>query len=110
VWDEHALARAVGENPALQRRLLERFLCSAKEHVGQIGAAGLAQGIKTVVEQAHMLKSAARSVGAMQLADLCQAMEDAGKTGDVAACLGFAHAVEPAFSAAKQIIQVNFPD
>jgi CheY-like chemotaxis protein/HPt (histidine-containing phosphotransfer) domain-containing protein len=110
LWDERALDRAVGEDPALQRRLLERFLRSASEHIGLIEAASQARAIKTVADQAHILKSAARSVGAMQLADLCQAMEDAGTAGDAAVCLGFVHALEPAFAAATLAIQEYFPD
>ncbi len=110
LWDAQALARAVGTNPVLHRRLLERFLHSGNEQLGLMEAAGRAGAIKTVAEQAHILKSAARSVGAMQLADLCQLMEDAGQAGDAAACLGLSRTLGPAFAAATQAIQNTLRD
>ena len=37
---------------------------------------------EAVAAAAHKLKSSSRSVGAMQMADLCEALEEAGRSDD----------------------------
>jgi signal transduction histidine kinase/HPt (histidine-containing phosphotransfer) domain-containing protein/ActR/RegA family two-component response regulator len=86
VFDAGMLRRMVGDNPQLHRRLREKFQINARAQLGHIRDA-VAQGHATAAGSvAHALKSAARSVGAMQLGDLCQEIEIAGKANDLAAC------------------------
>jgi HPt (histidine-containing phosphotransfer) domain-containing protein len=66
----------------MHRRLLEKFLLSAKEQVAHIVAAAAIEESTTVGSVAHALKSAARTVGALQLGELCEALETAGRAGD----------------------------
>jgi HPt (histidine-containing phosphotransfer) domain-containing protein len=72
----------VGDNPAMQRRLLEKFLVNAQTQVTDIGRAAEADEWATVSSLAHTLKSAARSVGALRLGELGEALETAGQAGD----------------------------
>ena len=85
IWDATTLPRLIGDDPLMQRRLLQRFLLSAEEKVALIVAAALVDSA-TVAKVAHAFKSTARTVGALQLGESCQSLEAAGKTGDTALC------------------------
>ena len=86
VWDGHTLTRMVGNNPAMQRRLLEKFLGQAMDQMVAIRAA-IDRGDTVVVgEIAHTGKSAARMVGALQLGERLQEMELTGKKGELPGC------------------------
>ena len=75
------LTQMVGDNPAMHRRLLDIFLSSSEKQVAEINAAVAADNAVTVAEVTHKLKSAARTVGALQLGELCQELETAALTG-----------------------------
>jgi PAS domain S-box-containing protein len=75
VWDEQALSRSIGDKPEMQRRLLEKFLLNARERIAVILAES--SSADTLARSAHALKSAARTVGAMQLGELCHELETA---------------------------------
>ncbi len=81
VWDATMLTQMIGDNPAMHRRLLDIFLSSSEKHVAEINAAVAANNAVTVAEVTHKLKSAARTVGALQLGELCQELETAALTG-----------------------------
>ncbi|MFA6922189.1 MAG: ATP-binding protein, partial [Gallionella sp.] len=103
VWDVAMLSRMVGNNPAMHRRLLEKFLKSAQGQVDAISVA--AQGdVGAVADVAHKLKSAARTVGAFALGELCQEIEAAGRAGDQLACGAFVEPLHEAFSAVSEAI------
>ena len=82
VWDQSALIRMVGANPALHKRLLTKFVNNAIEQLASINAAAQAGDIVKTGLLAHTLKSAARTVGAMQLGELCQTIELTVAKGD----------------------------
>ena len=104
IWDATTLFRMVGDNPALHRRLLEKFLSSAEIQVTEINAAVAANAAPVVTEVAHKLKSAARSVGAIQLGELCQALEAAVGAGNPQTLHTLAAGLDAAFrDAAKKI-------
>jgi len=88
VWDRTALTKLVGDNPAMHRRLMGKFLLTAETQVQEITA--VAATSATMAGAAHMLKSAARSVGAMALGELCQRLETAGGAGDAPQCSALA--------------------
>ncbi len=87
IWNPDILSELVGDNPALHKRLLEKFLINADIQVAAIVAAAGAADAATAGGEAHTLKSAARSVGALALGELCQSLENAGHAGDAPACL-----------------------
>jgi two-component system, sensor histidine kinase and response regulator len=79
-----ALEALVGTNPQLIQEFLDEFA---------VNAAGLAVELSDACKDlqphaaagiAHKLKSSSRSVGALQLGELCAQMEAAGNAGDLA--------------------------
>lgn len=107
IWDASALIDLVGDNPALHRRLLEKFLLNAHMQVLAIQSAAVAGDLHTLAGVAHTLKSAARSVGALALGALCQSLETAGRTNDGPACGTLAPGLELALQSARELIQKN---
>jgi signal transduction histidine kinase/CheY-like chemotaxis protein/HPt (histidine-containing phosphotransfer) domain-containing protein len=105
VWDATTLPRLVGDNPTMHHRLLEKFLCSAREQVSAIGNAALTGETGMVSDIAHKLKSAARTVGAIQLGELCQQLETAGRTGDEQACATLVGHLGKSLSAVADLIK-----
>ena len=80
VWDPATLVELVGDDPAMLRDLLEEFLRNAEKQTAEIAAAAMTNDTTTITGVAHTLKSAARSVGALALGELCQSLETAGRT------------------------------
>jgi len=104
VWDSSALRQVVGDNPAMQQRLLTKFLVNADAQVADIGVAAQTPDIGRMADVAHTLKSAARTVGALALGELCQQIETAGRAGDAHASLALAAGLHDALAlAAEQI-------
>ncbi|HTE13786.1 MAG TPA: Hpt domain-containing protein, partial [Burkholderiales bacterium] len=81
--DVSVLKELVGDDPDVVREFLHDFRLSAAKITMELRAAYDAHETKAVVEAAHKLKSAALSVGASALGELCGAMEDKGKAGDM---------------------------
>lgn len=105
VWDSTTLSRLVGDNPTMHHRLLEKFLCSAQEQVAAIGSAAVTGETNMVGDIAHKLKSAARTVGAIQLGELCQQLETAGRAGDEQACNTLVEHLGKSFYAVADVIK-----
>lgn len=99
VWDETVLGRMVGDNPDRQRRLLEKFLIHAQSQVAAMTSESVS--MDAMKEIAHSLKSSARTVGALQLGELCEALE----RQDACDCHALAAGIKSAFDAAAA--QVN---
>ena len=104
IWDATVLPAMVGDNPAMHRQLLKKFLLSANEQVARIIAAVANEDTATAGSVAHSLKSAARTVGALQLGALCEALETAGKAGDGATCRALIEGFPATFTAVSQHI------
>jgi HPt (histidine-containing phosphotransfer) domain-containing protein len=94
----------VGDNPAMHRRLLERFVRNTSEQIPAINAALAESNFKQAGAIAHALKSAARSVGALALGELCQHLETAGKAEDAPACTALSHSLPKAWVDAQALI------
>jgi len=109
IWHPGTLTELVGDNPAMHQRLLDKFLRNAQEQVAAIGAAAAGDDIQVAAGGAHTLKSAARSVGALRLGELCQAIETAGNGSDAAACRNLAEQLPDAFAAAALAINHSRP-
>ena len=104
IWHPGTLTDLVGDNPAMHQRLLDKFLRNAQEQVTAIGAAAASDDTQGAAGGAHTLKSAARSVGALRLGALCQAIETAGNGSDAPACRNLAEQLPEAFAAATLAI------
>ena len=97
LWDAGALARAVGNNPAIHKRLLGKYLESAATSVSAITASVAGTDWQTTSEQSHRLKSSSRAVGAMRLGALCEALEREARAGNGAGCTALTQAVLAGF-------------
>jgi CheY-like chemotaxis protein/HPt (histidine-containing phosphotransfer) domain-containing protein len=103
-WNQGTLNDLVGDNPVMHKRLLEKFLANAKEQVVSIDTIAAAGKLSETAGVAHTLKSAARSVGALALGELCQQLENAGNAADAAACVALAQHLPGVFEAAALAI------
>ena len=104
-WNPQALTELVGRNPALQKRLLDKFWVNAQTQVASILVATAANDAQEAARIAHMLKSAAFSVGAMALGAQCQAMETAGRADERDVCQRVAADLELALREVLEPIQ-----
>jgi len=80
--DLNVLKKLFGDDPQTIREILSDFIGPSRDNVADIQAAFEADAAEEVGKAAHKLKSSARAVGAMELAELCLVLERAGKAGD----------------------------
>jgi CheY-like chemotaxis protein/HPt (histidine-containing phosphotransfer) domain-containing protein len=108
IWNPGTLSELVGDNPAMHRRLLEKFLTNAQKQVAAIMAASAEHDPVSAIKEAHTLKSAARSVGALALGELCQTIEKTEHTQSAAsldALSSMAQALPAALANAANMIR-----
>ena len=80
--DPQALKSVFGDDEETFKEILQEFVEPATNNIGEIETAFDERSADGVAKAAHKLKSSARSVGATELADLCLALETAGKADD----------------------------
>jgi PAS domain S-box-containing protein len=80
--DPSALQSIFGDDPDTIREIMREFIEPSRNIVEEIESALAGRAAADIGAGAHKLKSAARSIGANELADLCQDLETAGKTED----------------------------
>jgi signal transduction histidine kinase/DNA-binding response OmpR family regulator len=85
--DRSVLGAWLGDDAAAVISLLRKFASTARQAEAEIAAAVRAGNLAAVVAVAHKLNGAARSVGAMGVAEVCAAIENASKAGDKTACI-----------------------
>ncbi len=105
IFDAATLTRMLGDKPAMHRRILEKFVPSASKLAAGIVTAMSSEQTGMAADLAHQLKSAARMVGALQLGNLCEELEEAGHAKNYEACRTLVNRVEAAFLAA--VIRIN---
>jgi PAS domain S-box-containing protein len=110
IWDANALTDRVGGNAAMQQRLLAKFLISARRQAASLKIAAQNSDIAQLAAEAHTLKSAARTVGAMALGELCQQIETSARAGDKATCELLASRVPGTLAKAEEKIEKILPD
>ncbi|MFZ6747744.1 ATP-binding protein [Undibacterium sp. Ren11W] len=113
VWNPNTLPDLLGDKPAMHRRMLAKFLSNAEKQVSEILAASMTGNATTTGEVAHTLKSAANSIGALALGELCQHIETAGIAGDIVQSRVLVEKLVATFSAANsaiaQHLSINLP-
>lgn len=83
VIDLAILGRLVRDDPDKVRKFSAKFLEAAREILAEMDAAHIGGNLAALGGLGHKLKSSARTVGATGFADLCQALESAGKDNDM---------------------------
>ena len=82
VLDIAVLTTFMGDDPVVLHEVLAEFDASLRKSGVDIDLALAANDIDEVGRIAHRLKSASRTVGALQLGDLCAELENDCQTGD----------------------------
>jgi PAS domain S-box-containing protein len=110
IWDAGVLRQLVGNAPDMQQRLYDKFLASAVGQVQAMDVAVRAGDAHQAAFAAHTLKSAARTVGALQLGALCEQIELAGQANDATLCLALLPALENSLAQARSRILAREPE
>ena len=84
--DRSVLGAWLGDDAAAVTSLLRKFASTARQAEAEIGAGVRSGNLATVGAVAHKLNGAARSVGAIGVAEVSAAIENAGKAGNRTAC------------------------
>jgi PAS domain S-box-containing protein len=79
--DLSLLAELVGGDRRKMREFAHKFLASARQDMADVEAALQRKDVAALGALGHHIKSPARMAGATGFADLCQALEDHGKSG-----------------------------
>ena len=107
VWDRATLGIMVTEDPAVQRRLLEKFLANSADLIKTLQDALANDAVATVATTAHKLKSSARMVGAHALGELCERLEVAGRAKDGVQCAALGAGLADHYAAACSLIRTH---
>lgn len=79
------LKQIANDDPAKIRKFALIFLESARETLAEMDKAFIKDDASSISQSGHKLKSAARAIGAISLADKCEHIEKAGKASDLPA-------------------------
>jgi PAS domain S-box-containing protein len=80
--DERALKEMFGDDSDMIKEILNDFVQPSLDIIDEMKSAYTKHSANGIKQAAHKLKSSARSVGANDLANLCTALETAGKDDD----------------------------
>jgi HPt (histidine-containing phosphotransfer) domain-containing protein len=73
------LRASTGDDDEFVRDLIDTYVAEADGHFAGLEQAIASGDVAAVVRPAHTLKSSSASVGAMRLAAICRAIEEAGR-------------------------------
>ena len=82
VVDLNVLIELLADDETAINSILSKFRFAVWEDVGKIESGHKASDWTAVAEAGHKLNSPSRMIGANQLADICEGLEEAGKAGD----------------------------
>jgi HPt (histidine-containing phosphotransfer) domain-containing protein len=105
VIDLEVLAQMVGNEPESLHKFAHMFLETAKRGLEEMQEAYLHEDTLTISALGHKLKSSARSVGAHGFAEICDALEDAGKQGNLSDIYLLLQSLAPLLDRIEQQIQ-----
>ena len=81
-FDRVALAELAGGDEALERDIVQRFLDENAHDAAALDQAVAGGDLRRVVDAAHRIKGAGRTVGAVRLAEASAVVEKAARAGD----------------------------
>ena len=83
IWDDQALVRTLGHaDKDVHQRMLQRFAAHTGQQLLNLSRLCEQGDFQTIGALAHNAKTSARTVGAMQLGDLCDQLELSCAEGD----------------------------
>lgn len=88
--------------------LLEAYLTDSQENISQLHEAVDDACCEDVRQYAHSLKGSSRNVGATEVANYCEQLENAAKQGDLSNGSVLLDSIASAFSDIKQTIQTDY--
>ena len=88
----------------LLRTVVEVFLADAPQQIQELKSSELAGSCEEMRRQAHSLKSAAGSAGALVLQELAQDLELAGEAGDLSGAQLLLREIDGAFEQLKRVL------
>jgi HPt (histidine-containing phosphotransfer) domain-containing protein len=94
-----------GDDDETVREILTDFIEPATSNIDEIVAAREGRNISDVEAGAHKLKSSARSVGANDLADLCDRIEAAARANEWESIDNSAGSLQVTFDAVAEYVQ-----
>jgi HPt (histidine-containing phosphotransfer) domain-containing protein len=95
----------IGEDDEMAREVLMDFVAPASDNVEEILASWQRRDTAAVGAGAHKLKSSARTIGALAMADLCFDLEQAGKADDGEVIAQRIDQLEPLFVEVREYIE-----
>ena len=102
--DPGVLIESFGEDRDTIIEIIQTFPSSAEKIRRELADAARAADINAVGAAAHKLKSAARTIGANALADICLELETAGKTGNMPAAENLLQGFQDSFQETMDFI------
>ena len=102
--DVNVLRALVGDDETIIREFLREFRAGAVKIAVELRAACTEKQPEVTGALAHKLKSSARAVGALELGELCERMEKAGKAGKHAALLELLPGFEQALASVESYL------
>lgn len=87
------------DQPDFLKSLLTLFTQSAPQRVRVIQASLQSKDLTTIGREAHSLKSSGANIGAMAFSEICQKLEKAARSSDMAAVQTNAPLLQPALDA-----------
>ena len=103
--DVNVIKELIGDDDEMAREVLKDFVAPASDNVEEILASWQEQDTAAVGAGAHKLKSSARTIGALAMAELCFDLEQAGKADDVAVIAQRIDQLEPLFAEVREYIE-----
>ena len=107
--DVSVLEELVGDDPKVINEFLQYFRSNATQIAEEMKTAYAAGQSGQVGALAHKLKSSARSVGALKLGELCAAIEQAVKAGQIEILPLFLSGFEAEMAAVAGYLEVLYP-
>ena len=101
VFSRAAMSERLMGDEALMRAVAGAFLGDVPEQIDRLGALVAANDVRQATAQAHKIKGAAANVGGMALSAAAEALERAGKAGDLAAMAQGSTGLERQFAQLK---------
>jgi HPt (histidine-containing phosphotransfer) domain-containing protein len=105
LWDSQALGRMVGDDPTMQRRLLDRFVTTTTAQMVEFESMWAARDLKGLASLGHRLKSSAHTVGALQLGALCQDLETLARQDKAEDALALVPEIQRAFTEVEPLLR-----